>query len=152
MVALEGGRGQTRYACETVGRDALSVATREGGLLRCESREASTGDGRLAVGNAAVVDGHGMGNQDSKTGVFEFAREELKQKSVHEHAARERDGVDAFSSADFACDLGRCARNDDMEVERELVGRRAGLNSLQKRLKKWSLVQNEGAIRGRLDS
>ena len=121
-------------------------------LLRYDLREPSASDRRLAVGDAAVIDGHGVGNQDGKTGVFELACEELKQKSVHEHAARERDGVDAFAGADFACDVGRCTRDGDMEVERELVGRRAGLNSLQKRLKKWSLVQNEGAIRGRLDS
>ena len=152
MVALEGGRGQTRYACETVGRDALSAATREGGLLRCESREASAGDGRLAVGNAAVVNGHGMRNQDGKACAFELAGEKLKQKSVHEHAARERDGVEAFTGADLSRDTGGSVRNGDVEVEREPIGRRAGLNSLQKRLKKWSLVQNEGAIRGRLDS
>ena len=127
-------------------------AGRRDRLVRCCLREASTSDGGLAVGDAAVVDGYGMGNQDSKTGVFEFAREELKQKSVHEHAARERDGVEAFTGADLARDTGGSVRNGDVEVEREPVGRRAGLNSLQKRLKKWSLVQNEGAIRGRLDS
>lgn len=127
-------------------------AGRRDRLVRCCLREASASDGGLAVGDAAVVDGHGMGNQDGKTGVFEFAREELKQKSVHEHAARERDGVEAFTGADLARDTGGSVRNGDVEVEREPIGRRAGLNSLQKRLKKWSLVQNEGAIRGRLDS
>ena len=121
-------------------------------LPRCDLREASAGDRRLAVGDAAVVDGHGVGNQDGKTGVFELAREEPKQKSVHEHAARERDDVDAFASADFACDTCRCACNGDMEVERELVGRHTGLDSTQKRLKKRFGIQNEGVVRGRLDS
>ncbi len=48
-------------------------------LLRCDLCEASACDCRLTVGDAAVVNGHGVGNQDGKTGVFELAREEPKQ-------------------------------------------------------------------------
>ena len=71
------------------------------------------------VGDAAVVDGHGVGDHDSETHAFELAAEELEKKSVHEHAAREHDGVEAFTGADLVCDAGRCACDGDMEVERE---------------------------------
>ena len=94
-------------------------------LSRCCLREASTSDGGLTVGDAAVVDGHGVGDQDGKTGVFEFVGEEPKQKPVHEHTARERDGADALAGADFAGDACRGARDGDVEPEGEPVGRRA---------------------------
>ena len=93
-----------------------------------------------------------MGDQDGKTGVFEVVGKELKQKSVHEHAARERDGIDAFARADFACDSCLRARDSDVESEREPVGGFSGLDSAQKCLKKWLGVQNERAVRGILDS
>lgn len=115
-------------------------------------REASARDGGLTVGDAAVVDGYSVGDQNGKTDVFEFVGKELKQKSVHEHAARERDGIDALARADFACDSCRRARDGDMEPEREPVGGFSGLDSAQKCLKKWLGVQNERAVRGSLDS
>ena len=124
----------------------------QNGLSRCCLRKASASDGGLTVGDAAVVDGHGVGDQDGKTGVFEFVGKELKQKSVHEHAARERDGIDAFARADFACDSCRRARDGDMEIEREPVGGFSGLDSAQKCLNKWLGVQNERAVRDSLDS
>lgn len=95
-------------------------------------REASASDGGLTVGDAAVVGGYSVGDQDGKTGVFEFVGKELKQKPVHEHTARERDGIDAFARADFACDVGRSVRNGDVKPEGEPVGRRACLDSIQK--------------------
>ena len=126
MVALAGAAGKR----------ATPVRRRLAGwpnsLLRCNLRKTSACDCRLTVGDAAVVNGHGLGNQDSETHAFELAGEELEQKSVHEHAARERDGIDAFARADFACDSCRRARDGDMEVEREPVGGRSGFNSSQK--------------------
>ena len=86
-------------------------------LLRCDLCEAGACDCRLTVGDAAVVNGHGLGDEDSKACAFELAGEELKQKSVHEHAARERDGIDALVHADIAGDARRGARDGDMEVE-----------------------------------
>ena len=74
-----------------------------------------------------------MGDQDGKTGVFEFVGKELKQKPVHEHTARERDGIEVFAIADLARDVGRSVRNGDVKLEGEPVGRRACLNSIQKR-------------------
>ena len=90
-----------------------------------------------------------MGDKDSKACAFELAGEELEQKSVHEHAAREGDGVDALARADLAGDVCRGARDGDMEVERELVGGRSGFNSLQKCLKECFLVQNIRAVQPR---
>ena len=90
-----------------------------------------------------------MGDQDTKARAFELAGEELKQKSVHEHAAREHDGVDALARADIAGDVCRGARDGDMEVERESVGGRSGFNFLQKCLKECFLVQNIGAVQPR---
>ena len=98
-------------------------------LLRCDLCEAGACDCRLTVGDAAVVDGYGVRNQDSETHAFELAGEELEQKSVHEHATRERDGIDAFARTDFACDSCRRARDGDMEVEREPAGGYAGPDS-----------------------
>ena len=106
-------------------------------------------DRRLTVGDAAVVDGYGVGNQDSETHAFELAGEELEQKSVHEHATRERDGADALVRADIAGDARRGARDGDMEVECEPVGGRSGFNSSQKCLKECFLVQNIGAVQPR---
>ena len=98
MVALAGAAGKR----------ATPVRRRLAGwpnsLLRCDLCEASACDCRLTVGDAAVVNGHGLGNQDRKACVFKLAGEELKQKSVHEHAARERDGIDALVHADIAGD------------------------------------------------
>ena len=91
----------------------------------------------------SVIDGYGVGDKDSKACAFELAGEELKQKLVHEHAARERDGIDVFAHADFACDTCRRARDGDMEVECEPVGGRSGFNS-SKCLKECFLVQNIG--------
>ena len=134
MVALAGAAGKR----------ATPVRRRLAGwpnsLLRCNLRKTSACDCRLTVGDAAVIDGYGAGDKDSKACVFKLAGEELEQKSVHEHAARERDGIDAFARADFACDSCRRARDGDMEVEREPVGRSAGPGSLQKRLNKRSGV------------
>lgn len=115
-------------------------------LSRCCLREASASDGGLTVGYAAVVDGHGVGDQDGKTGVFEFVGKELKQKPVHEHTARERDGIEAFARADFACDSCRRAHDGDMEVEREPVGRRACLDSIQKSFDERLGVQDGGVV------
>ena len=110
-------------------------------------RKTSARDRCLTVGDAAVVDGYGVGNQDSETHAFELAGEELEQKSVHEHATRERDGIDAFARTDFACDSCRRARDGDVEPEREPAGGHAGPDSLQKRLKKRSGVQNMAVVR-----
>ena len=122
MVALAGAAGKR----------ATPVRRRLAGwpnsLLRCNLRKTSACDCRLTVGDAAVVNGHGLGNQDSETHAFELAGEKLKQKSVHEHAARERDGVDALVHADIAGDARRGARDGDMEVECEPVGGRSGFN------------------------
>ena len=130
MVALAGAAGKR----------ATPVRRRLAGwpnsLLWRDLCEASACDCCLTVGDAAVIDGYGVGDKDSKACAFELAGEKLKQKSVHEHAARERDGIDAFARADFACDSCRRARNGDMEAECELVGGHAGPDSLQKRLKK----------------
>ena len=120
--------------------------TGEIGIQRCDLREVGARDRRLAVGDAAVVDGHGVGNQDSETPAFKLACEELEQKSVHEHTARERDGVEAFTSADLACDAGRHTCDGDVEVEREPAGGHAGPGSLQKRLKKRFGVQNMAVV------
>ena len=115
-------------------------------LSRCCLREESASDGGLTVGDAAVVDGHGVGNQDSETHAFELTGEELEQKSVHEHAARERDGVEAFTGADLACDVGRSVRNGDVKPEGELVGRRACLDSIQKSFDERLGVQDGGVV------
>ena len=90
-----------------------------------------------------------MGDEDSKACAFELAGEELKQKSVHEHAARERDGVDALVHADIAGDARRGARDGNMEVECEPVGGRSGFSSSQKCLKECFLIQNMGAVQPR---
>jgi len=130
MVALAGAAGKR----------ATPVRRRLAGwpnsLLRCNLRKTSACDCRLTVGDAAVIDGYGVGDKDSKACAFELAGEELKQKSVHEDAARERDGVDALVHADIAGDARRGARDGDMEIECEPVGGRSGPDSLQKRLKK----------------
>ena len=115
-------------------------------------REASASDGGLAVGDAAVVDGYSVRDQNGKTGVFKFVGKKLKQKPVHEHTARERDGIEAFARTDFACDVGRSVRNGDVKPEGEPVGGFPVLDSAQKCLKKWLGVQNERAVRGSLDS
>lgn len=109
-------------------------------------REASASDGGLTVGDAAVVGGYSVGDQDGKTGVFEFVGKELKQKPVHEHTARERDGVEVFTDADLACDAGRRACDGDMEVERELAGGHACLDSIQKSFDERLGVQDGGVV------
>lgn len=124
MVALAGFAGKRVTPVRRLGTAAC-----ESELLRCDPRKTSACDRRLTVGDAAVIDGHGMGDKDSKTCAFELAGEELEQKSVHEHAARERDGVDALARADLAGDACRGARDGDMEVECEPVGGRSGFNS-----------------------
>lgn len=101
-------------------------------LSRRRLRKTSARDGGLTVGDAAVVDGHGVGDKDGKTGVFEFVGKELKQKPVHEHTARERDGIDVFAITNLVRDVGRGVRNGDVKSEREPVGRRACLDSIQK--------------------
>ena len=83
MVALAGFAGKRVTPVRRLGAAAC-----EGELLRCNLRKTSACDRRLTVGDAAVVDGHGMGDKDSKACAFELAGEELKQESVHEHAAR----------------------------------------------------------------
>ena len=125
----------------------LGTVACEGELLRCDLRKTSACDRRLTVGDAAVIDGYGVGDKDSKACAFELAGEELEQKSVHEHAAREHDGVEAFTGADLVCDAGRCVCDGDVEVEREPAGGHAGPDSLQKRLKKRSGVQNMAVVR-----
>lgn len=115
-------------------------------LSRHRLREASASDGGLTVGDAAVVDGHGLGNQDRKVCVFKLAGEELKQKPVHEHTARERDGIEAFARTDFACDVGRSVRNGDVKPEGEPVGRRACLDSIQKSFDERLGVQDGGVV------
>lgn len=137
MVALAGFAGKRVTPVRRLGTAAC-----EGELLRCNLRKTSACDRRLTVGDAAVIDGYGVGDQDSKARVFELAGEELEQKSVHEHAARERDGANALARADFGGDARRGARDGDMEVECEPVGGRSGFNSLQKCLKECFLVQN----------
>ena len=87
-----------------------------------------------------------MGDQDGKTGVFEFVGKELKQKPVHEHTARERDGIEVFAIADLARDVGRSVRNGDVKLEGEPVGRRACLNSIQKRFDERLGVQDGGVV------
>ena len=144
MVALAGFAGKRVTPVRRLGTAAC-----EGELLRCDLRKTSACDRRLTVGDAAVIDGYGVGDQDNKARTFELAGEELKQKSVHEHAARERDGVDALAYADIAGDVCRGARDGDMEVEREPVGGRSGFNSLQKCLKECFLVQNMGTVQPR---
>ena len=131
MVALAGFAGKRVTPVRRLG-----TAVCESELLRCDLRKTSACDRRLTVGDAAVIDGYGMGDKDSKTCAFELAGEELEQKSVHEHAARERDGVDALARADLAGDACRGARDGDMEVECEPVGGHTGSGSLQKRRKK----------------
>ena len=83
MVALAGFAGKRVTPVRRLGTAAC-----ESELLRCNLRKTSACDRRLTVGDAAVVDGYGVGNQDSETHAFELAGEELKQESVHEHAAR----------------------------------------------------------------
>ena len=82
MVALAGFAGKRVTPVRRLGAAAC-----EGELLRRNLRKTSARDRCLTVGDAAVVDGHSMGDQDGKTGVFEFVGKELKQKSVHEHTA-----------------------------------------------------------------
>ena len=144
MVALAGFAGKRVTPVRRLGTAAC-----EGELLRCNLRKTSACDRRLTVGDAAVIDGYGVGDQDSKARVFELAGEELEQKSVHEHAARERDGADALARADIAGDACRGARDGDMEVECEPVDGRFGFNSLQKCLKECFLVQHIGAVQPR---
>lgn len=118
----------------------------QNGLSRCCLRKASASDGGLTVGDAAVVDGHGVGGQDGKTGVFEFVGKELKQKSVHEHAARERDSIETLAITNLARDVGRRACDGDVEVEREPVGRRACLDSIQKSFDERLGIQDGGVV------
>ena len=89
-------------------------------LSRRRLREASASDGGLTVGDTAVVDGHSVGDQDGKTGVFELVGKELEQKLVHEHTARERDGIEAFAITDLARDVGRSVRNGDVKPRASL--------------------------------
>ena len=144
MVALAGFAGKRVTPVRRLGTAAC-----EGELLRCNLRKTSACDRRLTVGDTAVIDGHGAGDKYGKACAFELAGEELKQKSVHEHAAREGDGVDALSGAYFAGDVRRGARDGDMEVECEPVSGRFGFISLQKCLKECFLVQNIGAVQPR---
>ena len=90
-----------------------------------------------------------MGDQDGKTGVFEFVGKELKQKPVHEHTARERDGIEAFAITDLARDVGRSVRNVDVKPEGEPVGRHACHDSIQKSFDERLGVQDGGVVRRR---
>lgn len=138
MVALAG------FAGKRVTPVRRRLAGWPNSLLWRDLCEASACDCCLTVGDAAVIDGYGVGDKDSKACAFELAGEKLKQNSVHEHAARERDGVDALVHADIAGDARRGARDGDMEVECEPVGGRSGFNSSQKCFKECFLVQNIG--------
>ena len=64
MVALAGFAGKR---VTPVRRLSAAVCKSEIGLLRCDLRDVGARDCRLTVGDAAVVDGHGVGNQYSKT-------------------------------------------------------------------------------------
>ena len=111
MVALAGFAGKRVTPVRRLGTAAC-----EGELLRCNLRKTSACDRRLTVGDAAVIDGYGMRDKDSKACAFELAGEELKQKSVHERAARELEGVDALVRADIAGDERRGESDGDMEL------------------------------------
>ena len=87
-----------------------------------------------------------MGDQDGKTGVFEFMGKELKQKPVHEHTARERDSIETLAITNLVRDVGRGVRNGDVEPEGEPVGRRACLDSIQKSFDERLGVQDGGVV------
>lgn len=65
------------------------------------------------------------GTKTARSASLKFEGKELKQKRVHEHTARERDGFEAFARADLARDVGRSVRNGDVKPEGEPVDRRA---------------------------
>lgn len=73
MVALAGFAGKRVTPVRRLGAAAC-----EEELLWCNLRKTSACDRRLTVGDAAVIDGYGVGDQDSKARAFELAGEELE--------------------------------------------------------------------------
>ena len=73
MVALAGFAGKRVTPVRRLGTAAC-----ESELLRCDLRKTSARNRCLTVGDAAVIDGYGVGDKDSKACAFELAGEKLK--------------------------------------------------------------------------